>query len=87
MFSIVFFVSSTQFHKTSQFNEEPIAPTRLIPPTEYLLQYLLEMWTGHSFVNYSASLSNTGSMTVVLVAGGRLANITWGVHTGFESTG
>jgi len=49
MFSIVFFVSSTQFHKNSQFNEEPIAPTRLISPTEYLLHYLLEMWTDHIF--------------------------------------
>lgn len=64
-----------------------LAPTWLISPTEYLLQYLLEMWTDRSFVKYSASLSSTGSMTVVLVAGGRLANITWGVHTGFESTG
>ena len=65
-----------------------LAPTWLISSTEYLLQYLLEMWTDRSFVKYSAALlSNTGSMTVVLVAGGRLANITWGVHTGFESTG
>ena len=64
-----------------------LAPTWLISSTEHLLQYLLKMWTVRSFVKYSASLSNTGSMTVVLVAGGRLANITRGVHTGFESTG
>ena len=64
-----------------------LAPTWLISPTEYLLQYLLEMWTVRSFVKYSAPQSNTGSMTVVLVAGGRLANITQGVQTRFESTG
>ena len=54
-----------------------LARTWLISSTEYLLQCLLEMWTVRSFVKYSASLSNTGSMTVVLVAGGSLANITW----------
>ena len=64
-----------------------LAPTWLISPSEHLLHYLLELLTDRSFVKYSASLSNTGSMTVVLVAGGSLANITWGVHTGFESAG
>ena len=65
-----------------------LAPTWLISSTEYLLQYLLEMWTDRSFVKYSAALlSNTGSMTVVLVAGRSLANLTLGVRTGFESTG
>ena len=85
MFFIVFFVSSTQFHKNSQFNEEPCP--YLAHLSHRISIAILAMWTGRSFVKYSASLSNTGSMTVVLVAGGRLANITWGVHTGFESAG
>ena len=71
----------------SSMKMKNLAPTWLISPSEHLLHYLLELLTDRSFVKYSASLSNTGSMTVVLVAGGSLANITWGVHTGFESAG
>ena len=83
MFSIVSLFPQPSFIKIPS-SMKNLAPVHL---SHRISIAILAMWTGRSFVSYSALLSNTGSMTVVLVAGGRLANITWGVHTRFESTG